>query len=383
MDYHPEDTVKVFRSGITADNLWYKVHYFQRRNLDESTAKGNYPLNRELSLGSQSEVLLAKILAARRKFLENFASTHEVMILRGKADARIVAGIGAAHVRETSLTLHPVYGIPYIPGSSVKGLLRHWFVRAFASGELDRFEAGQGLTPEQEDLRKLYHDVFGSQERKGLLLGFDVFLAPNAKLIPDVMTVHYPNYYRGQGQPEDSDSPVPISFYTVKTAGVVEFVLAVEKNPGPERLASGLSSTEILELAGDWLAKALSELGIGSKTSSGYGYFREFTKEILKPRVRSKEVPPTPSTQPETPATVDAEGPEGEACLASRISRLNPKVQRDVDLSKGELYKQVIDTGDVEAARALFAFWEKTGDAKGGSKKQQQKVSELNLLLKA
>lgn len=39
---------------------------------------------------------------------------------------RLVAGLGASHVLETALTLDRNTGLPYLPGSSVKGLARAW-----------------------------------------------------------------------------------------------------------------------------------------------------------------------------------------------------------------------------------------------------------------
>ena len=51
-------------------------------------------------------------------------------------DWRLVVGLGGAAVYETAMTLHHVYGIPYLPGSAVKGVTRsravavEWMVQA-------------------------------------------------------------------------------------------------------------------------------------------------------------------------------------------------------------------------------------------------------------
>jgi len=39
---------------------------------------------------------------------------------------RLVVGLGAASVYETSMTLHHIYGIPYLPGSAIKGITRSY-----------------------------------------------------------------------------------------------------------------------------------------------------------------------------------------------------------------------------------------------------------------
>ncbi len=41
-----------------------------------------------------------------------------------KTDSRLVLGLGSHHVLETSLTFDHIYGIPFIPASSIKGSLR-------------------------------------------------------------------------------------------------------------------------------------------------------------------------------------------------------------------------------------------------------------------
>jgi len=41
---------------------------------------------------------------------------------------RLVVGLGSGSVYETSLTLHHIYGIPYIPGSALKGITRSYYL---------------------------------------------------------------------------------------------------------------------------------------------------------------------------------------------------------------------------------------------------------------
>ena len=75
----------------------------------------------------------------------------------------------------------------------------------------------------------------------------------------DVLTVHQKPYYDTHGGelPNDWNSPVPVPFLTVKPG--VRFMLALE---GPPRAT---------ELAMKMLLDALSEWGVGAKTSLGYG----------------------------------------------------------------------------------------------------------------
>ena len=50
---------------------------------------------------------------------------------------RFVLGLGGESVYETSMTLHHIYGIPFLPSSSIKGVLRGWVIaQIFAQGSI-------------------------------------------------------------------------------------------------------------------------------------------------------------------------------------------------------------------------------------------------------
>jgi CRISPR-associated protein Cmr6 len=161
---------------------------------------------------------------------------------------RMVVGLGEESVLETSVALHHTYGVPYIPGSALKGV-----AASYARHKLGAQTWGVESPA--------YRALFGVTEEAGYVTFFDALYVPgsghNGKaLYPDVITVHHPNYYhQGSQGPADWDSPTPIPFlsatgkYLIALAGPVEWVAA---------------AFEILGLA-------LADAGIGAKTSSGYG----------------------------------------------------------------------------------------------------------------
>ena len=138
---------------------------------------------------------------------------------------RMVIGLGASHPQETSMTLHHIYGIPYIPGSAIKGVARHQVtLKFFEEAKCEKWEE---------------ISCFGKV----------------------LNTSHYPDYYSKGIEPADWQSPNPIKFLTVeKTA--FQFYLACKKE-----------NEALLEKALRWLKESLSHFGIGAKTSIGYGYF--------------------------------------------------------------------------------------------------------------
>ncbi len=117
-----------------------------------------------------------------------------------------------------------------------------------------------------------HHSIFGSQKEAGLLLFLDAFPAGEYRLCPDIMNPHYPRYYRGESsQADDWEAPSPIYFLTVQNS-TFQFHLLMDKYPAEKR---GLSPQDLLEKVILWLSNALQKSGIGAKTTSGYGYWRD------------------------------------------------------------------------------------------------------------
>ncbi len=168
---------------------------------------------------------------------------------------RMVLGLGQESVLETSVTVHHTYGVPYIPGSALKGLAAS-FTR-------------QHLGDEWQMESDAYQILFGNTETAGYVTFFDAMPQPNSvHLHPDVLTVHHRDYYRdGSEPPADWDSPNPVPF----PSATGKFLLALR---GPE---------EWVETAFTTLEHALRIFGIGAKTSSGYGKLKVESVIVMDP----------------------------------------------------------------------------------------------------
>jgi len=238
---------------------------------------------------------------------------------------RLVAGLGASHVLETALTLDRNTGLPYLPGSSVKGLARAWGLVEIASklgislddeieekpkDENDKifvlnevaemliseptetlFQSLQKLRSVSEDAEayvQWFRFIFGWQGEAGAVCFVDAIYAGEAspKYAADVMTPHYVNYYTENGgkPPAEDDNPNPVSFITVDKENIFAFGLiprcaAFVTFEGEDR---ELKLTTALDVAADWLVRGLSQMGVGSKTTAGYGFFsRKSFKSII------------------------------------------------------------------------------------------------------
>ncbi|RTI48159.1 type III-B CRISPR module RAMP protein Cmr6 [Thermus scotoductus] len=171
---------------------------------------------------------------------------------------RLVVGLGGEGVLETSITLHRTYGVPYIPGSALKGLASR-FAHLYLEGEawrrnLREFKRGNA----QEAL-------FGTTEEQGMVVFFDALPEPGTwELRPDILNPHHQAYNAGgQAPPADWDSPIPVPFLSATGT----FLLALAPAPGVDPGAA----RPWLDAAWQILSWALKEEGVGAKTSSGYG----------------------------------------------------------------------------------------------------------------
>lgn len=202
---------------------------------------------------------------------------------------RLIIGIGGASVYEVGLTLHHVYGIPYIPASAIKGLTRSWMIQSqFENDEgkalgdkefCDLFGCPSEWKDDEKKVHKSYYEEHKERynklpgERQGSTIFFDAFPTSVPKIEEDVMNVHYPDYYQGKTPPTDFQSPNPITFLTVAKDTPFQFLVGVKENVESERS----TYEEMIGKAENLLISALTSHGIGAKTAVGYGYFKQNT----------------------------------------------------------------------------------------------------------
>jgi CRISPR-associated protein Cmr6 len=244
--------------------------------------------------------------------LENQAKTFpEYQKVEFNPDWRLILGMGSASIYEVGMTLHHIYGIPYIPASSIKGLIRSWIIqncfgvekdseaKAFHESKLlcDIFGCGDSTSYGDDKPKKklntyykIHEKKWGFSNKKGDVTFFDAFPTTAPNLEPDIMNVHYPDYYndkQGKTAPTDFQSPNPIPFLTVGKKDLdgnnLKFItyIAVKHNKkisdlDPRYLEHGLSKTDmtLLGFVKGWLNEALENHGIGAKTAVGYGYMK-------------------------------------------------------------------------------------------------------------
>lgn len=183
-----------------------------------------------------------------------------------KTDWRFVSGLGNGHPFETGFIWHRTLGVPYLSGSSVKGLLRAW-----ADPRLDKEDKPQGWGDPNRwpQVKHLFGDT--NDDGAGTLIVFDALPLSPPTIELDIMNPHYAAYYAGDAKkdpipPADYLSPTPIFFLAVAAGQSFQFVLA-------PRCPKKANAENDVALGFELLKEALSTLGAGGKTAVGYGTF--------------------------------------------------------------------------------------------------------------
>ena len=186
-----------------------------------------------------------------------------------RTSGRMIVGLGSENVLETGIRLHHTYGVPFIPGSALKGLASHYCDQVWGQRHLD--------DPPQESRRFRKHGeyhtaLFGTADEhdaaSGIVVFHDAWILPESLngdgcLRLDVMTPHHPEWQTQKRAPTDFDSPTPIPFLSV--TGTFRVVVTWAGPAGHPQAARWT------DLALALLKQALDDFGIGGKTSSGYG----------------------------------------------------------------------------------------------------------------
>jgi CRISPR-associated protein Cmr6 len=201
--------------------------------------------------------------ALRERALGQLADAGRATLFDASATGRFIVGLGSKGALELGITLDRTWGVPYLPGTALKGLASSAAHRARVDGW--QKPKGWPAAPAPKDLAELsdHQVLFGTTTQAGVVTFHDAWWrpAPIVPLHPDTMTVHHPEYYQGSDEkivaPTDTDEPVPIPF--LSCTGV--FLCAIEGPP------------TWVEVAVAWLKLGLETLGLGAKTSSGYGRF--------------------------------------------------------------------------------------------------------------
>ncbi len=259
-------------------------------------------------------------------------------ILLLKNTSRFATGLGREHPLENGFTWHQTLGVPYLNGSSLKGMLRAWFREV--DGELLADRQGKPKWKESSQTE----DLFGSQNAVGQFILLDMIPTSSPQLAVDIMTPHYSPYYqddRGDTAPGDWHSPVPISFLTVEVGTSWQVAIL----PGPEQRTVSDEQLSKLHAA---LIDAFAWLGAGAKTAAGYGRFERDTEGEKRLREQEEQIRREQATEAKRKAE--------EAEFQKSLESASPELQRLKTLQREHSWRP--EAGDQTMIQDLETFTE-------------------------
>jgi CRISPR-associated protein Cmr6 len=189
-----------------------------------------------LDMNEQVEPLLEDYHARMDKMIESLGGRS----INLSSAWRFITGLGAPHPTETGFKWERNIGVPYLPGSSIKGAMKAWI-----------------RISEKEDE---FPTMFDKESVDPVIL-FDAYPTSKPDLDVDILNVHYKKYYEGDAPPADYLSPTPVFFLAVAPRTEFRFRIA-PRDPECD-----------LERIEELLQRTAAELGFGAKTSAGYGQF--------------------------------------------------------------------------------------------------------------
>jgi CRISPR-associated protein Cmr6 len=239
--------------------------------------------------GYAAEFLSTRLVGNQLRFTDLYASARENYLhaaqtctphfveLTLTTEGPLAVGLGNETVLENGLSFNRIFGTPLIPGSSIKGPLTRAVASFLGVNEQILAPKKDGklayeLSWSAKDWKKhgdasasldLWRKLVGSIDAIAELTVFDAWWAGEGNpYMVDVITHHHDDYYQGKAAlPLDSDVPVPSPFLSVKPGQPFVFCIGVPNETW---------KAPIEEL----LRYVVTEVGLGAKTNSGYGFFQ-------------------------------------------------------------------------------------------------------------
>lgn len=224
--------------------------------------------------------LIDSVLLRRKNFLNAIPRVRQ---FAAKTAGRLTLHLArAAALENTGICLHPIYGFVYLPASGLKGMAHAYACQCWLTPS-----AGETPSPQRLAQWNTICRIFGTadspwlgelasrlklpatKDAAGSVIFHEAWPTTFPKLLVDLTNNHHTQYYgdgrsAGQSPPNDAESPIPVNFLAIGPD--IEFLFAFS----PRRSDT---TEEDLDLARQWLAGALAELGCGAKTNAGYGFF--------------------------------------------------------------------------------------------------------------
>ena len=274
--------------GLTFDRFVPQIECpgrdIKKKNLD---ALSNYRMAIHPDLRKSYQYAFDKWTAAVKGVeKENKAISFDITSL-----TKVIFGFGNDSALEVGVHLNKPWGVPYISGSAIKGVVASYLRKT------------KTLDEGSPDYVNIFGGIYGEKDYSGAVVFNDAWLYPDCDswFERDIINPHYQQYYSENRLPDGMDDPVPVQTLVLRPG--LSFFVSMQ---GPENLLKYLKNA---------LKEALCEggIGAGAKTAVGYGRFKvvesEEERKKLEESVRKpKIVQETVGVAAERPGVVAPRG---------------------------------------------------------------------------
>jgi CRISPR-associated protein Cmr6 len=315
-----------------------------------SDSEGFFSINKDARVESLKEICklngnAIKLLSSlnERQFSLITALSNSGYTRTALSTSPFATGLGNEHPNENGFAFLTPYGLPYLAGSGIKGVLRRaaeelaivaienpedrsdawtcldiWWLFGFEDSchmqkQNEEESSMRRVVVQREDLPlfinavqsdKIRRDAYASPDGdqrffadlandgdfrrslyyRGALDFWDCYPKPKENcLAVEIMTSHYSKYYQGEQPPHDAGQPVPVSFLALPPGSTFNFHVVCHSERLPEVMRSRWR--QLLDAA---FEHAYEWVGFGAKTSVGYGALG--SPEKLKQKSAAPEV---------------------------------------------------------------------------------------------
>lgn len=242
----------------------------------------------QCSVGSEvlSETRIRSTLNLLHKLESAYPGKVETFV--GSLGGKLLINLAGGVQENAGLSLDRCFGLPYIPGSSVKGIARHtalWDIRlekdpscrlrklahalaifGYTSNDIKPSSQANFVWAVEGDIELLesaLQKLPPSDSVKGTLSFLPAYPSSSERLtiVAEGLTPHT------DPKTGKDTSPKVLTFPAVERGS--QFGFAILAN----RKLENLESSDLLASASAWVRDGITDHGIGAKTSSGYGWF--------------------------------------------------------------------------------------------------------------
>lgn len=293
--------LKLWGVNRRANTLLWKTHDvdYEQRGQQQQEREVKYENKTPALAGASSlthndKKTMHGLLARQKQTFDSSVAAEASLRFEAIAAAPFTTGLGNEHPLENGFAFLNPYGLPYLPGSGIKGVLRQ------AARELASDEWGES---EWEETAITF--LFGKESEdgetehlRGALTFWDVIpQIKGDKLVVEIMTPHQSHYYQQRNDreagsstsPHESGQPNPITFLTVPPGS--GFVFHVQCNLAHlNRHAPNLAQNDTWKtLLTAAFEHAFQWLGFGAKTAVGYGAMQSEAQRLAQKEMAEKQ----------------------------------------------------------------------------------------------